>query len=194
MGFWRLKWLHLKRQSIEWTERIKTCLRSVGGRIYGRPDERINPSDTDRTTRNWVEVFRIHKQMQSMIGHSLTTSESWKNLPWKQFRRNLFRLQRRVFKAVSVGDKRKAMSLQKLILKSLSARMLAIRQVTQLNAGKKTAGIDGKKSQARTLCTATTSRKASKPTGKNQDRPTNTVSKSPPTQNPADAITATGSR
>ena len=38
------------------------------------------------------------------------------------------------------------MSLQKLILKSHSARMLAIRQVTQLNAGKKTAGIDGKKS------------------------------------------------
>ena len=38
------------------------------------------------------------------------------------------------------------MSLQKLILKSKAARLLAIRQVTQLNAGKKTAGIDGKKS------------------------------------------------
>lgn len=37
------------------------------------------------------------------------------------------------------------MSLQKLILKSKAARFLAIRQVTQLNAGKKTAGIDGKK-------------------------------------------------
>ena len=52
----------------------------------------------------------------------------------------------RVFKAVQVGDKRKARSLQKLILKSTSARFLAIRQVSQLNAGKKTAGIDGKKS------------------------------------------------
>jgi group II intron reverse transcriptase/maturase len=37
------------------------------------------------------------------------------------------------------------MSLQKLILKSKAARLLAIRQVSQLNAGKKTAGIDGKK-------------------------------------------------
>jgi RNA-directed DNA polymerase len=146
MGFWRLKWLHLKGQSINWMERRKTCLRSVGGRIYGRPDERINPSDTDRMTRNWVKVFRIHKQMQSMIGHSLTTSESWKRLPWKQFQRNLFRLQKRVYKAVQVGDKRKARSLQKLILKSQAARLLAIRQVTQLNAGKKTAGIDGKAS------------------------------------------------
>jgi group II intron reverse transcriptase/maturase len=39
---------------------------------------------------------------------------------------------------------RKARSLQKLILKSSAARLLAIRQVTQLNAGKKTAGVDGK--------------------------------------------------
>lgn len=81
-----------------------------------------------------------------MIRHSYKTSESWKVLPWKKFRRNLFRLQKRVFKAVQVGDKRKARSLQKLILKSTSARFLAIRQVSQLNAGKKTAGIDGKKS------------------------------------------------
>ncbi|MEH2382519.1 MAG: reverse transcriptase domain-containing protein [Nostoc sp.] len=81
-----------------------------------------------------------------MIRHSYKTSESWKALPWKKFRRNLFRLQKRVYKAVQVGDKRKARLLQKLILKSTSARFLAIRQVSQLNAGKKTAGIDGKKS------------------------------------------------
>jgi RNA-directed DNA polymerase len=81
-----------------------------------------------------------------MIRHSLTASESWMNLPWKKFRRELFRLQNRVFKAVGVGDKRKARSLQKLILRSQASRLLAIRQVTQLNAGKKTAGIDGKKS------------------------------------------------
>jgi group II intron reverse transcriptase/maturase len=51
-----------------------------------------------------------------------------------------------VFKAVQAGNKRKARSLQRLILKSKAARFLAIRQVTQLNAGKKTAGIDGVKS------------------------------------------------
>ncbi|MHC5779958.1 group II intron reverse transcriptase/maturase [Nostoc sp.] len=81
-----------------------------------------------------------------MIRHSYKTSESWKALPWKKFRRNLFRLQKRVYKAVLVGDKRKARLLQKLVLKSTSARFLAIRQVSQLNAGKKTAGIDEKKS------------------------------------------------
>ena len=51
-----------------------------------------------------------------------------------------------MYKAIQVGDKQKAKSLQKLIMKSTAARMLAIRQVTQLNAGKKTAGIDRKAS------------------------------------------------
>lgn len=81
-----------------------------------------------------------------MIRHSVKTSESWKSLPWKKFRANLFRLQRRVFKAIREGNKRKALQLQKLILKSRAARFLAIRQVSQLNAGKKTAGIDKVKS------------------------------------------------
>jgi len=48
-----------------------------------------------------------------------------------------------VYKAVQVGDLRKARSLQKLILKSLAARLLAVRQVSQLNQGKRTPGIDG---------------------------------------------------
>jgi group II intron reverse transcriptase/maturase len=47
-----------------------------------------------------------------------------------------------VYKAIRAGEAQKAKSLQKLILKSDSARMLAVRQVTQLNAGKRTAGVD----------------------------------------------------
>jgi retron-type reverse transcriptase len=73
-------------------------------------------------------------------------NELWKNLPWKQFRRNLFRLQVRLYKASRANDISRVRNLQKLILRSQAARFLAIRQVTQLNQGKKTAGIDGKKS------------------------------------------------
>lgn len=80
-----------------------------------------------------------------MIRHSNNTSESWRKLPWKKFRKNLFRLQKRIFKAIRVDDIARARSLQKLVLKSTSASLLAIRQVTQLNKGRKTAGIDGKK-------------------------------------------------
>lgn len=73
-------------------------------------------------------------------------SESWKTLTWKKFQKTVFRLQKRIYKAVRVGDKPRAKSLQKLLLKSYAARMIAIRQVTQLNQGKKTAGVDGKAS------------------------------------------------
>lgn len=73
-------------------------------------------------------------------------SDDWENANWKQFRKVLFRLQRRIFKAIREGDTARAKRIQKLILSSHVARMLAIRQITQLNAGKKTAGIDGKKS------------------------------------------------
>ena len=80
-----------------------------------------------------------------MIRHTnKLSSESWEFLPWKKFQVTLFRLQKRVYKAVRAGDMQKARSLQKLILRSRAARFLAIRQVTQLNNGKKTAGIDGK--------------------------------------------------
>ncbi|WP_366511396.1 reverse transcriptase domain-containing protein [Moorena sp. SIO4A1] len=73
-------------------------------------------------------------------------SDLWKRINWKQYKKNLFRLQRRVYKAVQAGDLRKARSLQKLIIKSRSAQLLAIQQVTQLNQGKRTAGVDGKAS------------------------------------------------
>ncbi|NEO95423.1 MAG: RNA-dependent DNA polymerase [Moorea sp. SIO3G5] len=71
-------------------------------------------------------------------------SELWKEQKWKKSTKILFRLQKRVYKAVRAGDLKKARSLQKLIMKSRAAQLLAVRQVTQLNKGKRTAGIDGK--------------------------------------------------
>ena len=78
--------------------------------------------------------------------HNISYSDDWKFINWGKLQKNLFRLQRRIFKAIREEDKAKAKRLQKLLLSSYAARMLAIRQVTQLNKGKKTAGIDGKKS------------------------------------------------
>ena len=78
--------------------------------------------------------------------HSVNYSDDWEKTDWKKLQKVLFRLQRRIFKAVREGDKAKTRRLQKLVLSSYASRMLAIRQVSQLNTGKKTAGIDGKKS------------------------------------------------
>ncbi len=73
-----------------------------------------------------------------------TVRDDWKALPWKKFQLCVFRLQIRIFKARKNGDHKLVKKLQKLLLNSKAAKYLAVRQVTQLNQGKATAGIDGK--------------------------------------------------
>ncbi len=70
--------------------------------------------------------------------------ESWENKPWKKFEKVVLRLQQRIYKASREGNEKRVKKLQRLLLKCRSAKFLAIRQVTQLNTGKKTPGIDGK--------------------------------------------------
>jgi RNA-directed DNA polymerase len=70
----------------------------------------------------------------------------WKDINWRQVERYVFKLQRRIFRAFSNGNFRLARKLQRTLTRSYYARLLATRQVTQDNAGKKTAGIDGVKS------------------------------------------------
>ena len=75
----------------------------------------------------------------------LKPSDKWKIIPWRKLRKIVFRLQVRIFKAQKNGNLRLVRRLQKLLLSSRAAKLLAIRQVTQLNMGRKTAGVDGKK-------------------------------------------------
>jgi len=70
-------------------------------------------------------------------------TEGWQAFPWKKFQRNVFRLQKRIYQAARRGDFRRVHNLQRLLLRSWSARCLAVRQVTQDNRGKHTAGVDG---------------------------------------------------
>src|SRR5437763_2224296 len=70
----------------------------------------------------------------------------WNDLPWKQFERQGFKLQKRIYRASQRGDMKTVHKLQRLLMNSWSAKCLAVRRVTQDNQGKKTAGIDGMKS------------------------------------------------
>ncbi|NEO44487.1 MAG: hypothetical protein F6K55_10280, partial [Moorea sp. SIO4A3] len=69
----------------------------------------------------------------------------WNRTNWRKLERVVFKLQKRIYRASSRGDVRVVKKLQKTLMKSWSAKMLAVRKVTQQNKGKKTAGIDGKK-------------------------------------------------
>jgi len=72
--------------------------------------------------------------------------DGWNTIPWKRVQRTVFTLQKRIYRASRRGDVRAVRKLQRLLMRSRSARLLAVRRVTQENQGKKTAGVDGVKS------------------------------------------------
>src|SRR5690349_18574658 len=70
----------------------------------------------------------------------------WNTIPWKQAEKAVFKLQKRIYQAANRGDIKAVHKLQRLLMQSWWAALLAVRRVTQDNQGKKTAGIDGVKS------------------------------------------------
>ena len=67
----------------------------------------------------------------------------WDVIDWAAREKIVRRLRRRIFAAVRDGDMARATSLQKLLLASRSNALVSVRQVTQRNVGRRTAGIDG---------------------------------------------------
>jgi len=68
---------------------------------------------------------------------------SWDTVAWRRHEENVRRLRGRIFKATKDGNWPQVRNLQKLTLRSWSNTLVSVRQVTQRNAGRATAGIDG---------------------------------------------------
>jgi RNA-directed DNA polymerase len=77
---------------------------------------------------------------------SLKTTAEWRGINWQKLERFTYKLQKRIYQASHRGDVQAVRRLQQTLMKSWSARALAVRRVTQDNLGKKTAGVDGLKS------------------------------------------------
>jgi RNA-directed DNA polymerase len=69
----------------------------------------------------------------------------WNSLPWQRLERQVFKLQKRIYRASRRGDVKTVHRLERLLMTSWAGRCLAVRRVTQDNRGKKTAGVDGVK-------------------------------------------------
>jgi RNA-directed DNA polymerase len=77
----------------------------------------------------------------------------WDAINWRHHEDNVRRLRQRIFTATRNGDWPKVRNLQKLMLRSRSNTLVSVRQATQRNTGRRTAGIDGEvalTSEART--------------------------------------------
>src|SRR5215470_12743968 len=67
----------------------------------------------------------------------------WESVSWLAAEGNVRRLRQRIFTASQAGDLKRVRNLQKLMLRSRSNVLVSVRRVTELNAGRMTAGIDG---------------------------------------------------
>src|SRR5450755_2618123 len=67
----------------------------------------------------------------------------WDAIDWRACEGEVRRLRQRIFKAAQEQDWPKVRNLQKLMLRSRASTLVSVRQVTQRNTGRKTAGIDG---------------------------------------------------
>src|SRR5258708_18328948 len=66
----------------------------------------------------------------------------WNAIDWKRANRQVRNLRQRIFRASQEGNLKKVRSLQRLMLRSYSNKLLSVRRVTQINKGKDTAGVD----------------------------------------------------
>jgi RNA-directed DNA polymerase len=78
-----------------------------------------------------------------MVNGPLDVALSWDAIDWRLHEGNVQRLRQRIFKAAQDGSLATVRNLQKLMLRSWSNTLVSVRQVTQVNAGRKTAGVDG---------------------------------------------------
>lgn len=68
--------------------------------------------------------------------------EDWSQINWRKAYRVVKNLRCRIFRARKLGQWKQLRRLQKLMVRSLSNLLLSVRQITQVNDGKQTAGID----------------------------------------------------
>ncbi|MEA0989011.1 group II intron reverse transcriptase/maturase [Pseudomonas aeruginosa] len=81
------------------------------------------------------------EQSMSALSHR---PQNWHQIDWCRVQRTVRAMQIRIAKACKNSNWRKVKALQRMLTRSTSARLLAVRRVTE-NQGNKTAGVDGKR-------------------------------------------------
>jgi len=78
---------------------------------------------------------------QSVNGQERQLTD-WGQIKWRKVKKVVRNLQRRRFRARKLGQWKQLRRLQKLLLKSFANLLISVRQITQVNQGKNTPGVD----------------------------------------------------
>jgi RNA-directed DNA polymerase len=79
---------------------------------------------------------------KTRLANGTEKQTNWNAIDWRKANRTVRNLRHRIFRATQEGNQKKVRSLQKLMLKSYSNRLVSVRRVAQINAGKHTPGVD----------------------------------------------------
>ncbi len=79
---------------------------------------------------------------ESFSANGTEKQTDWNAIDWRQANRNVRNLRHRIFRATQEGNGKKVHSLQKLMMRSYSNRLVSVRRVAQINTGKNMPGID----------------------------------------------------
>jgi len=93
-----------------------------------------------------VEVALTLKDKPTRKATNDESMVEWRHINWHRLEKRVYKLQHRIYKASARGDVKALRRLQRTLMKSWSARCLAVIRVTQDNRVKATAGVDGVKS------------------------------------------------
>lgn len=105
---------------------------------------KVSPLPTGLPLQDDLKNF-IDGETQMMISLEVSASSDnceWQSINWKVVEQHVLKLQMRIAKAIREGKRGKAKALQWILTHSKSAKLLAVRRVSQ-NKGKRTAGVDG---------------------------------------------------
>ncbi|MDQ2166448.1 group II intron reverse transcriptase/maturase [Vibrio anguillarum] len=105
---------------------------------------KVSPLPTGLPLRENLKNF-IQGEKQMVISKEISASSDgaqWQSIDWKSVEAHVLKLQMRIAKATREKKYSKVKSLQWLLTHSRSAKLLAVKRVSQ-NKGSKTSGIDG---------------------------------------------------
>jgi RNA-directed DNA polymerase len=113
-----------------------------------RPERALTRSG-EPVERKMTEAPALEVKLDATTATAVTVNGpedvpfDWRLVDWRRVEDDVRRLRQRIFTASKAGDLKKVRSLQKLMLRSRANTLLSVRRVTERNAGRMTAGVDG---------------------------------------------------
>jgi len=90
-----------------------------------------------------LQVRGVTADGDGMVNGAEDEFLDWDAVDWRASQEHVRRLRQRIFTASKAGDLKRVRNLQKLMLRSRANTLLSVRRVTEINAGRLTAGVDG---------------------------------------------------